>query len=60
MSFLDGILGKLAAEHGIDESKMSQIKELVEKMDTADIASIAEKVGIPEAIVEKVVGSLKK
>lgn len=57
MSFLDGILGKLAAEHGIDESKMSQIKELVEKMDTADIA---EKVGIPEAIVEKVVGSLKK
>lgn len=57
MSFLDGIVGKLAEEHGIDESKMDQIKEMAGKM---DVAEIAEKMGIPEGVAEKLAGALKK
>lgn len=57
MSFLDGILGKLAEEHGIDEAKMAQIKDMAGKV---DVAEIAEKAGIPQEVAEKLAGALKK
>lgn len=60
MSFLEGVLGKIAEEHGIDEEKMKQIHQLVDKVDAADIADIAGKVGIPETAVEKIITHLKK
>ena len=57
MSFLDGILGKLAKEHGIDEGKLKEIEELIGSVEPADIAK---KVGIPEEVVEKLVKHLGK
>lgn len=60
MSFLDEIVGKVAKEHGIDEEKIQMIREILEKVDTADIAEIARKVGVPEAVVKKVAEGLIK
>lgn len=57
MSFLNGVLGKLAEEHGIDEAKMNQIKEMAGKV---DVGEIAEKVGIPKEAAEKLSEFLSK
>lgn len=56
MSFLDGVFGKLAEEHGIDEEKMGKIKEMVAN---GTLEEGAEKLGIPKEVVDKVAGFLK-
>lgn len=57
MSFLDGIIDNIedfAAEHGVTADKIKEVKEMIEdKVDDINIAEIAEKVGVPESLVEK-------